>query len=208
MKPAKQFYMTRHGATPYNDEDLIQGWADNPLSEKGKEQSRRLGERLKEKNFDIIYHTRLARTRETAEIINQHHNAPMKVIDSFIEMDLGDWEGHNFHKVVREHPEIYRQWATNPDAEVPGGETFRQLYERVLPGVEELMACPHENIMIVGHAMVNRAIMGRMMKLDVLMARSFRVDNCSYSRMLMLDFSTGPHILVDAWNDISHLAGM
>jgi probable phosphoglycerate mutase len=197
--------MTRHGATPFNDEDLIQGWADNLLSGQGKAQAERLAQRMKDKKLDMIYHTTLTRTKETAEIINQYHNTPMKVIESFIEMNLGDWEGENFHKVVREHPEIYQEWATNPDAEVPGGETFRELYERIEPGVEEVMNCPYEHILIVAHAMVNRAVMGKLMGMDALMARSFRVDNCSYSRLLLLTFPTGPHMLVDTWNDIQHL---
>jgi len=205
MKIAKTIYLTRHGKTDYNDKDLIQGWMDNPLSESGKNEAACLAKRMKETKIDIIYHSPLCRTKETAEIINQYHQAPMQVIENFIEMNLGDWEGQNFLDVVRSHPDIYQQWATNVDAEIPGGETFRQLYERAKPGVQKVMASPHQNILIVAHAMVNRGIIGNFMDMEPLLARRFRMDNCSFSRLLVYQLKDGYVQLMDCWNDISHL---
>ncbi len=205
MKIAKTIYLTRHGKTDYNDKDLIQGWMDNPLSETGKDESARLGNRLKDLKIDMIYHSPLCRAKETAEIINQHHNAPMKVVQPFIEMDLGDWEGQHFMEVVRNHPSIYQEWATNVDAEIPGGETFRKLYERSKPGVQEVLESPFQNILIVAHAMVNRGIVGNFMGMEPLLARRFRMENCSFSKLLVYQLKDRPLQLIDTWNDMSHL---
>jgi len=197
--------MTRHGATDYNDQDLIQGWMDNHLGLRGREQSEKLALRMKDCKLDMIFCSPLSRARQTAESVNQFHNAPIKVIDSFIEMDLGEWEGQNFHQIVKENPEIYHEWASNVDAQIPGGETFRQVFERVMPGVNEVLAAPYESILIAAHAMVNRAILGRLAHMSPLTARRFRTDNCAYSKLLVYEFQDGPHLVVDTWNDSTHL---
>ncbi|HBQ75353.1 MAG TPA: histidine phosphatase family protein [Exiguobacterium sp.] len=41
-------YMTRHGETEWNLEKRMQGWEDSPLTEKGRQNARDLGHRLRE----------------------------------------------------------------------------------------------------------------------------------------------------------------
>jgi len=205
MKIAKTITLIRHGATIYNDRDLVQGWGDIPLSDKGRAQSLSLAKRLKEESFDIVFHTPLSRTIETAEIVNQFHQTPFHQIDSFREMNLGDWEGHKFTEMVRQHPEVYQQWATNVEIEIPGGESFVQLFHRVQEGVKEVMDSPYENILISGHAMANRAILGNLMKMPPMIARKFRMENCAFSRVLVYRLETVDNIVLDVWNDKSHL---
>jgi len=52
-------YFARHGKTLFNSFDLVQGWADSPLTEQGIEVARYLGEGLKDIKFDA-YYTRIA----------------------------------------------------------------------------------------------------------------------------------------------------
>jgi broad specificity phosphatase PhoE len=205
MKIAKTIYITRHGATHFNNKDLIQGWTDNPLSPKGITQSEHLAERMKTKELDVIYHSPLSRARDTAEIVNRFHNTELKTIDSFIEMNLGDWEGQNFHQVVREHPDIYQQWATMIEKPIPGGESFMEVYLRVKAGVETVLNSSYQNILISAHAMVNRAIMGNIMSMDANIARKFRMENCAYSKLIVYQLASTKNIVVDTWNDVSHL---
>jgi broad specificity phosphatase PhoE len=205
MKLLKNIYMTRHGATDYNDRDIVQGWMDNRLSERGKTEAGKLAERLKKVNIDIIYHSPLSRTQETAEIVNRHHNAPLKAIDCFIEMNLGDWEGISFHKLKEENPLVHEEWVANVDSQVPGGETFREVFARVKPGVDEILDSPHQDILIAGHAMVNRGILGHLMDFDLLHARRFKLENCSYSKLMVFQLTRGRHVLIETWNDLTHL---
>jgi len=201
----KTIFLTRHGATGYNDEDLLQGWRDIQLSQQGIREAEQLSECLKDEHFDIIYHTSLSRTRQTAEIINTFHQSKFQVIDSFIEMDLGDWEGQYLDKMIKENPGIYQQWLANPDAVIPGGESFTQVYNRIKPGVDEVLASQYKNILIVGHAMVNRAILGHLLGIEPGSARKFRMENCALSKFLVIETPKGPHILADTWNNYSHL---
>jgi len=201
----KTIYLVRHGATGYNDQDLFQGVLDNSLSERGKKESEMLAQRLKDETIDIIFHSPLVRARQTAEIIDRYHQAKFYQIDGFIEMDMGDWEGLNFFKVVKEQPEIYQQLVSDPGARIPGGESFDQVFNRVKPGVDKVIASKEKSILISAHAMVNRAILGHLLGLEPLKARKFRMDNCAFSRLLVYKTLGGENIVVDIWNSIDHL---
>jgi broad specificity phosphatase PhoE len=201
----KTIYLVRHGATGYNDQDLFQGVLDNSLSEKGEQESEKLAQRLKDETIDIIFHSPLTRARQTAEIINQYHQTELCQVDGFIEMDMGDWEGLNFFKVIKEYAEIYQQLVSDPFAKVPGGESFDQVFKRVKPGVDKMTTSKEKSILISAHAMVNRAILGHLLGLEPLKARKFRMDNCAFSRLLVFKTLEDENIVVDIWNSIDHL---
>ena len=49
-----KLYISRHGQTPWNVEDLVCGRADVPLTEVGQQQAKLLAESALDKNIDII----------------------------------------------------------------------------------------------------------------------------------------------------------
>ncbi|MFD1802114.1 histidine phosphatase family protein [Mixta tenebrionis] len=65
------FWFVRHGKTLLNTLDRVQGWADSPLTEEGKQVARYLGEGLKPIAFDGFYTSDAGRQRETMQIILQ-----------------------------------------------------------------------------------------------------------------------------------------
>jgi len=207
MKIAKTIILVRHASTAHNENGLWQGRADYELSDGGRKEAGLLAERLKDEAFDIVYHSPMKRAVQTAEIIAKHHNAEFKVIDGFIEIDLGDFDGAKHTDILKKHPEIHRNWVLDIDTQIPGGESFNDIYERVKPGVEEILASPYGKILVVGHAMVNRAILGRIMDMGPIPARKFRVENGAYSRFFVYETRFGKHIALDAWNITSHLEG-
>lgn len=201
----KTIYLVRHGATGYNDQDLFQGLLDNSLSERGIQESEKLALRLKHEAVDIIFHSPLTRARQTAEIINQYHRAELCQVDGFIEMDMGEWEGLNFFKVIKEQAEIYRQLESDPGAKVPGGESFDQVFQRVRSGVDKVMASREKSILISAHAMVNLAILGHLLGLEPIKAQKFRMENCAFSRFLLYRTLKGENTVMDTWNSVDHL---
>ena len=69
----------RHGQTNYNVLGLCN---DEPsqdvyLTELGKQQAYKVAEQIKDEKIDAIVVTELPRTRQTAEIINLDHHAPI-----------------------------------------------------------------------------------------------------------------------------------
>ncbi len=70
-----KLYFVRHGRTNYNRIGIMN---DDPkvdvhLTKKGTEQAERVSETLKNTQLTHIYVSELLRTRQTAEIINIHH---------------------------------------------------------------------------------------------------------------------------------------
>ncbi len=74
--------LVRHGESIANAKGISQGnrnkWMDTSLTKKGKEQAKKLAERLKEEKIEVIYSSDLKRAKETAEEINKFHNLKIK----------------------------------------------------------------------------------------------------------------------------------
>ena len=74
--------IVRHGESEANSKGQDQGredeWSNTDLSENGREQARKVAERLKDEKFDCIYCSDLKRAMQTAEEINKFHNIEIK----------------------------------------------------------------------------------------------------------------------------------
>ncbi len=62
-------YIARHGKTFLNTFDRVQGWADSPLTDQGRQIARYLGEGMKNIHFDRFYSSDAGRQRETMAVI-------------------------------------------------------------------------------------------------------------------------------------------
>lgn len=175
------------------------------MSNKGKQESQLLARELKNRDLDIVFHSPLKRARQTAEFVNQFHDLEMKVVDSFAEIDMGDWEGLNFFEMMENNPDFYHTWMKDPHVTIPGGESFSNVFERVKPGVEEILACSYKNIFIAGHAAVNRGILGALLDMNPEASRMFRMRNCAYSKFVIYEKKEDRFTVVESWNNTSHL---
>ena len=162
---------------------------------------------LKDEKIDIIYHSPMKRAVQTSEAINSYHNVQREVLDNFVEIDLGDWEGMEFNSMVEMNSEFHQEWMSDPTVQIPGGESFNQVFERVKPGVVQILESNHKNIVIVGHATVNRAILAGLMNMETQVARMFRMKNCALSKILVYENNKGMYSIVESWNDTAHLDG-
>src|SRR5256884_9633137 len=89
---ATRVFMVRHGATVMSAEDRFAGATDVALSDEGREQTRRLAERLSHEKIAAVYASPLGRTVETAQILAAPHNLEVQTRDSFREISHGRWE--------------------------------------------------------------------------------------------------------------------
>ena len=90
-------YFMRHGPTDWNAQGRLQGHTDIPLSEQGREEMRRMGQRLREADFSVdrIVTSPLKRARETARIIAEQIGfaGEIRVEPELIERCFGEAEG-------------------------------------------------------------------------------------------------------------------
>lgn len=57
-----------HGTTTDNEQKLATGWLPGELSEVGREQAKKLGEQMADKQFDVVFCSDLQRAIESAEL--------------------------------------------------------------------------------------------------------------------------------------------
>lgn len=152
----KDFYIFRHGETDYNLEKRWQGCGiDTDLNETGICQAKALVEKLASKNLEIIYSSALKRALKTAEIIADSLNLEVKVIKDLREGSFGESEGLRKEEAALKYPEIFNLWydekADHLDVAFPGGETKRQMQQRMLGVLEGLLKTRESVIGIASH---------------------------------------------------------
>ena len=98
------FYFARHGQTVWNVENKICGATDIELTEKGVEQAKELGRKIKEDGvkIDEIICSPLMRAEATAKCISEAAGIPMRVEMRLKEQNFGKYEGTPRHILHRD----------------------------------------------------------------------------------------------------------
>ena len=143
-------YLIRHGKTEANEKRLYCGSTDISLSEKGREELRRICYDIKIVRFLT---SGMKRTNESLKIL--FGDVPFKEDPRFREVDFGIFEMHSYSE-LKDNPD-YQAWCTGDnEANVPpNGESGLQMKQRVLEAFLEIK----EDTVIVCHGGVIAAIM-------------------------------------------------
>lgn len=90
-----KLFLIRHGETYLNKYGRMQGWADTPLTDKGRQSARRCGEYLASRGITHVLSSDLGRTIETSKIINECLATTQEVVlmPEFRETFFGSYEG-------------------------------------------------------------------------------------------------------------------
>ena len=88
------FYFIRHGQTVWNVENKICGATDSPLTEYGREQAKKTGQKILTEGVkaDEILCSPLSRAADTAQLISEMTGIPYRVEPRLIEQNFGKWE--------------------------------------------------------------------------------------------------------------------
>jgi broad specificity phosphatase PhoE len=85
--------LVRHGETDWNAEGRLQGHTDRPLNADGREQAKKLADRLEGDGIAAVYASDLSRARETAEIVGERLGLIVVIDPDLREKNWGTWEG-------------------------------------------------------------------------------------------------------------------
>ncbi len=162
-------YLVRHGKISTDEtEKYFIGQTDLMLDEEGRAQGKRLGRILSGIKVSAVFCSDLTRSFATAEIISDYHGISPVVKPELREISLGEWDGLSFSEVIKRYPDEYKQRGRDiVKFRPPGGESFHDCGERVIPAFEEIVRESQGNIVIAGHAGVNRLIICHTMGLPV-----------------------------------------
>jgi len=159
-----EVFLIRHGHIPWDGQKRYVGQSDLPLSPRGKAQAEALRRWFENTPLSRVIASDLKRARETAGIIAANRTIPVEPVSALREIHLGEWEGRTFSEVESRDPAGFRQRGEDFSTHrPPGGENFSDLQDRVMPVFEGFVAEMTGNLLIVGHAGVNRVILCRLL---------------------------------------------
>src|ERR1043165_1068155 len=95
-------YLARHGETAWTISGQHTGLTDLPLTQRGEENARRLGDRLRGLHFVRAFTSPLQRARQTCELAG--FGATAEADPDLVEWDYGQYEGKTTAEVLRECP--------------------------------------------------------------------------------------------------------
>ena len=155
-----KIYLTRHGETQWNKEGRMQGWKNSDLTPSGIENAKRLGQRLKDIDFDYIYCSPLDRAVDTAKYIRGDKNTEIVLTEFLKEMGFGKWEGMEHDRIKELYPtEHFSFWNKPHLYNQIEGESFEELFKRVNDALNQITSNSSlENVLIVSHVVVIKAI--------------------------------------------------
>jgi broad specificity phosphatase PhoE len=198
-------YLARHAQTPSSAVDSFNGRSELPLTERGREQARRLGERLAGVQFAAVYRSPLGRTAETAALIAPR--IPAEVLPGLTEIDYGRWEGLSPEQARALDPARYDAWVRDPvDTAPPGGETAGQVAERALKALEDIRSRHErsdERVLAVSHKATLRILGATLTAAPIAKYRvRWAQDECALN---LIELRAGKEPFLRLWNDTAHL---
>ena len=167
--------LVRHGQSEWNLKNLFTGWKDVDLTEKGVEEARIAGRKLKAQGlqFDVAYTSALKRAQRTLDNMLDElgqKSIPVTKDQRLNERDYGDLAGLNKDDARKKWgDEQVHIWRRSYDVQPPGGESLKDTAARVLPYyIEEIL--PHvlrgERTLVVAHGNSLRALVMVLEKLS------------------------------------------
>lgn len=136
---SRTLVLVRHGQSDWNLKNLFTGWKDPDLTEKGVEEAKDAGRRLKAAGltFDIAYTSELSRAQRTLTLALDELGQPdLQTIRNVAlnERDYGDLSGLNKDDArAKWGEEQVHIWRRSYDVPPPGGESLKDTGARVWP---------------------------------------------------------------------------
>ncbi len=169
--------LIRHGEVEEAYIGKYNGHNDIGLSANGKKAAKELAERLKCKEFDLVYCSDLKRAKETLQPFVELKNAIFT--SKLREKSWGKHEGMSFEEITA-HGIMYKnfsQWIESLD-----GENYKEYTYRVNKFFfEELVVKDAQNVLVITHAGVIRVLMAIVQNLSLEEAFSIALPYTSYT---------------------------
>jgi broad specificity phosphatase PhoE len=162
--------LARHGETDWNAAGRFQGHADRPLSDRGREQARKLAARVADVPLAAIASSDLRRARDTAGIVAEPHGLEVVVEPALREVDVGSFSGLTSVEAAARFPDAYRRWRETAEIPWSGGETYEQMADRAIPAalrLAEELADDDRPLLLVAHGGTLRALLAASAGLDM-----------------------------------------
>lgn len=154
----------RHGQSVWNLENKFTGWVDVDLTDKGIQEAKNAGEKLKPFHFDLAYASDLKRAQHTLNIALEvgGKTVPTTYDKALNERMYGDLQGLDKTETAKKYgDEQVKIWRRSFDVPPPNGESLKDTTARVIPYYKaeiEPKLKEGKNVVITAHGNSLRAL--------------------------------------------------
>ena len=188
-------YLARHGETAWSLTGQHTGLTDLPLTERGEQNARRLGERLRGLTFAKVFTSPLKRASRTCELAGFGRMA--EVDPDLVEWNYGEYEGRRTADIRAERPD----WQLFRDG-CPGGETLEQVAARADRVVERVRAVAGD-VLLFSSGHILRVLAARWLGVEPAFGKFFFLSTASLSQLGYEHDRASP--VIRLWNDTRHV---
>ena len=163
--------IVRHAESTGNARGRWQGRDDTLLTDLGRAQAAKLGERFATEGYrpSHIYSSPLSRTLQTAQIASSAWDIPIVQVDDLMETDIGVFTGKTWQEIEEQMPEIAREFSVNRNLElIDGAETYTQRTDRA-QRVVDLLTGEHtddDSVLVFTHGGIISHIFAQLIGTD------------------------------------------
>ena len=188
-------YLARHGETAWSLTGQHTGLTDLPLTQRGEQNARALGERLVGLSFAKVFTSPLQRAARTCELTGFGDVAA--VDRDLLEWNYGQYEGRRTAEIHAERPD----WQLFRDG-CPGGESPDQVGARADRALSRLRAVQGDVLLFSsGHFL--RVLAARWLGLEPAAGRFFLLSTASLSALGYEHNLSQP--VIRLWDDTRHV---
>lgn len=135
-----KIFVFRHGETSDNKDRIFSGTRDVDLTENGVAEAEDIAEKLKDEKVTKAYASEQRRSRHTLDIVLRFHPDIVPIADNRIrERDYGNLTGKNKDETAKQFPTDYPLWHRSYDTPPPNGESIKDVEERVVSFLDEVI---------------------------------------------------------------------
>jgi broad specificity phosphatase PhoE len=189
-------YIARHGETAWSLSGQYTGRTDLPLTDRGEQTARRLGERLKELTFAKVFTSPLQRASRTCALAGY---GDVAVVDpDLVEWNYGQYEGRRTAEIVAECP----GWQLFVDG-CPGGESPGEVAVRADRVIARLRSI-EDTVLLFSSGHFIRVLAARWLGLEPTSnSRYFALSTASLSALGYERELSRP--VIQLWNETRHV---
>jgi broad specificity phosphatase PhoE/ribonuclease HI len=193
--PVTTLVLVRHGATSHTADKRFSGGlaSSNPgLTDEGRAQVREVADWLAPlaRAVDVVIASPVRRARESAEIVAERLGLAVVEEPGFAEMEFGVWDGLTFAEVEKKWPEELSGWLGSVDVAPQGGESFREVQERVLAGLRRVLTShAGKTVIVVSHVTPIKTLVSH--AVDAPLPSVFRMELSTASVSVVSFFGDG-----------------
>jgi broad specificity phosphatase PhoE len=135
-----RLYLVSCAQTLLGKEGVFETGASHRLSREGMKHARLLARRLQEERIESFYSSPWGGALQTASILAARHRRGVIRIRELEDMDYGQWSEKTADELKEGDPDAFITWQFEPhNHRMPGGETIREVQDRVVPALERIV---------------------------------------------------------------------